>query len=159
MWNRSAKSKGCPRKPFSILAYLLVGLLAVKQSAQGRVAPQEPPLPVAKPRVSTLTQAAPKPIKLIITTTLAGEYARVDSDFYLTRTSGLDRAFSVALSIASIGLIPSREITTFVTFLPGQKAHLVAITPIIDQIFAPESEVFVRILPPVNRAAKEVAHH
>ena len=129
--------------------YLLVGLLSVKQTVQSHVTPQEPPLLAGKPSVPALIrdQTVPTPARVVMTASMTGEFARVDSDFYLTRTSGFDRTLSVSLAVVSPSAGLSRQVTTFVTFLPGQKEQLVAIGPIIENFFAPGQEVFVRIVP------------
>ena len=79
-----------------------------------------------------------------------GEYARVDSDFYVARTRGLDQFLTVALEISGMNPAAKKSITTFVTFLPGERERLVAMEPILDALFAGDSEVFMRIMPSAN---------
>src|SRR5689334_9953679 len=137
MWNKESKTKSGPGRRKSLLAYLLVGLMAFKPRSQGHVLPPLPEPTPAKRVVPTLRPASPAPVTVSMV-----DYARVDSDFYLIRTNDLDRPLSVALGIVGSDLSLMKQMTTFVTFLPGERERLVSIRPIIENFFAPDQPVF-----------------
>lgn len=128
-------------------AACLIGFLALNSGARSHIVTTELPPPAAKDAIPTLEPGSIGLIRVLTVSNSSGDLTPVDSDFYLARTEGFDRPLSVTLAIIGAKAGSAMQITSFVTFLPGERQHLVAIRPIIQSLFDPAEKVFVRITP------------
>jgi hypothetical protein len=117
--------------------YALVGFLGLGTWSLAHVVPLTPEFP--KPGQAPNGRAT-----VTVGSTSTGEYLQINSDFYLVRKSDFDRTLSVTVQVIGANSGPSKPVTMFVTFLPGEREQLVAIKPITRDFF-PDQRTFVRI--------------